>query len=214
MQTDVNQAKSRAFNIHLRFLQLGLCLMFSFIVDRFFNITCAQITFQIINVMGISMAVISGGAIAFLMFRKYHHKYVFIVIYCIDLVICTIIVIYSAVNYHQSANCPTKTFLYIYYLTNIPLYFILSLMILFMPFYWVQRFTNSPGSAVWPFLFFTFASQTSHVAIMAIIGVLALTSNILTWSTNGLALLNGVSTILKKILWVCVIIGLVFTGIC
>ena len=214
MQTDVNQAKSRTFNINLRFFQLGLCLMFTFIVDRFFQVTCIQASFQIINIMGISMAVLSLGAMIYQMFKKYHQRYVFIIIYAINISLGTVIIIYSALNYHQSAACPTKTFLYIYYLTNIPIYFIQSLMILFMPFFWVQRFTNSPGSAAWPFLFFTFADQTSHVAVMALIGVLSLTSNILTWSTNGLALINGVSTLLKKILWVTVIISLVFTGVC
>ena len=214
MQTDVNQAKSRSFNIHLRFFQLGLCLMFTFLVDRFFNVTCAQSSFQIINIMGISMAIISLGAIVWQIFKKYHQKLFFIVVFSINILLGTIIIIFSAASYHQSATCPTKTFLYIYYLTNIPMYFIQALMILFMPFFWVQRFTNSPGSAVWPFLFFIFASQTSHVVIMVLIGLLSLISNVLTWSTNGLALLNGVSTTLKKILWVTVIISLVFTVIC
>ena len=126
---------------------------------------------------------------------------------------CLVIIIFSGVNYHQSSHCPTKTFLYIYYLTNIPLYLVLSLMIVFMPFFWVQRFTNSPGSAVWPFLFFLYSTQTKYTLIMVIIGTLTLVSNILTWSTNGLALLNGVSTTLKKVLWVSVIVSLVFTGV-
>jgi len=214
MQTDVNQAKSRTFNIHLRFFQLGLCLMFSFMVDKFFNVTCTQSSFQVINIMGISMAALSLGAILWQIFKKYHQKYFFLVVYSINLLFGTIIIIFSAVNFHQSTACPTKTFLYIYYLITIPLYFIQSLMILFMPFFWVQRFTNSPGNFAWPFLFLIFASQTTHVAIMASIGVLSLVSSILTWSTNGLALLNGVSTTLKKILWVSVIISLVFTVIC
>ena len=214
MQTDVNQAKSRTFNIHLRFFQLGLCLMFSFMVDKFFNVTCTQSSFQVINIMGISMAALSLGAILWQIFKKYHQKYFFLVVYSINLLFGTIIIIFSAVNFRQSTACPTKTFLYIYYLITIPLYFIQSLMILFMPFFWVQRFTNSPGNFAWPFLFLIFASQTTHVAIMASIGVLSLVSSILTWSTNGLALLNGVSTTLKKILWVSVIISLVFTVIC
>lgn len=214
MQTDVNQAKSRVFNINLRFFQLGLCLIFTFFVDNWFNVTCAQAGFKIINIMGILMSVISVGAMIFQIFKKYHMKLFNIVIYSVNLTLGLVIIVFAAVNYHQSAKCPTKTFLYLYYLTNIPMYFILTFMILLMPFYWVQRFTNSPGSAVWPFLFFIFASQTAHQLIMVLIGVLSLVSSILTWVTNGLALLNGVSTTLKKILWVTYIISLVFTVIC
>ena len=62
MQPDVNRAKSTAFNINLRFLQLGLCLLLSFIVDQAFNVSCVQQTFQIINIMGITMVVISVAA--------------------------------------------------------------------------------------------------------------------------------------------------------
>ena len=131
----------------------------------------------------------------------------------VNTVACIVIIIFSAVNFHHSSKCPTKTFLYIYYFTNIPLYLVLQLMIMFMPFYWVQRFTNSPGSAVWPFLFFFYANHTKFTLIMVLIGIFTLVSNVLTWSTNGLALLNGVSTTLKKVLWVSVIISLVFTGI-
>ena len=88
------------------------------------------------------------------------------------------------------------------------MYLILSLMIMFMPFFWVQRFTNSPGSAVWPFLFFLEAYHTRYTTLMMLIGFFALTSNVLTWAVNGLALMNGVSTTLKKIIWVCFIISL------
>ena len=144
MQTDVNQAKSRSFNIHLLFFQLGLCLMFTFLVDRFFNVTCAQSSFQIINIMGISMAIISLGAIVWQIFKKYHQKLFFIVVFSINILLGTIIIIFSAASYHQSATCPTKTFLYIYYLTNIPMYFIQALMILFMEFLKPFRTVPSP----------------------------------------------------------------------
>ena len=102
---------------------------------------------------------------------------------------------------------------YIYYLTNIPLYMILSVMILFLPFYWVQRVTNSPGSAVWPFLFFIYCHHTKYRVLLEVIGLISLITNILTWSSNGLALLNGVTTAMKKIIIVAFFIGLAFTGI-
>lgn len=208
MQTDVNKAKSKAFNLHLRFFQLGLCLLATFLVDSIFRVTCTHKTFQIIDYMGITMIVVSVGAGIFELTRKYHNKIVFAISYGINVAQCLTIIIFSIINYHQSAKCPTKSILYIYYYTNIPLYLALSVMILLMPFFWVQRFTNSPGSAVWPFLFFLEAYHTRYTVLMMLIGLFALTSNALTWVVNGLALLNGVSTTLKKIIWVCFIISL------
>ena len=208
MQTDVNKAKSTAFNVMLRFFQLGLCLLATFLVDKVFRVTCTQKSFQIINILGLCMVVVSAGSGIFEFTRKHHNRTVFTVYYVLNILMCITIIIFSAINYKNSGQCPTKQILYIYYFTNIPLYLILSAMILFMPFFWVQRFTNSPGSAVWPFLFFFFASHTKYTVLMILIGVFALTSNILTWSVNGLALLNGVSTTLKKIIWVSFIISL------
>lgn len=90
---------------------------------------------------------------------------------------------------------------------------ILSLMILFLPFYWIQRLTNSPGSAVWPYLFFIYCHYTRYQVLLEVIGLIALTTNILTWASNGLALLYGVSTTIKKAIIVCFFIGLAFTAV-
>ena len=65
MQTDVNKAKSRAFNLQLRFIQLSICLLATFFVDKVFRVTCTQQSFQIIEYMGIAMLVISVGACIF-----------------------------------------------------------------------------------------------------------------------------------------------------
>lgn len=85
-------------------------------------------------------------------------------------------------------------------------------MILFFPFFWVQRLTNSPGSAVWPFIFFIYCHKTKYVILLEFIGLIALITNLMTWATNGLALINGVTTTIKKALKVCFIIGLCLTG--
>lgn len=178
-----------------------------------FHVTCVHETFKIIEIMGIMMAIVNLCGIIFSAYKKRHSKTAFLVFYIANIIMCAVILIFSGINYHESVNCPTKTLFYTYYLTNIPLYLILSIMILVLPFYWIQRFTNSPGSAVWPFLFFIYCHYTRYQVLLEVIGLLSLVTNILTWSSNGLALLYGVSTPLKKGLQVCFFIGLGLTGV-
>lgn len=211
MQTDVNKAKSKAFNIQLRMFQLSICLLATFLVDSIFRVTCTQASFKIIDYLGLTMVLVALGGMIFEVTRKQHNKTAFNILFGINVVCSLVIVIFSAINYHQSHLCPTKSMLYIYYLTNIPIYLILTAMIFLMPFFWVQRFTNSPGSAAWPFLFMLEAYHTRYTVLMMLIGFFALVTNVLTWTVNGLALMNGVSTTLKKIIWVCFIISLSFT---
>lgn len=85
-------------------------------------------------------------------------------------------------------------------------------MILSLPFYWVQRFTNSPGVIIWPVLLFTYA-KTAYGTIKGIMGVLAVITCLVTWLTNIFAFTNGVTTTIKKFLVVGFVIGLAFTAI-
>lgn len=213
MESDINEAKSRTFNLLLRFFQLGLCLSATFFVGVVFHVTCVHESFKIIRAMGIMMAVTNFCGMLFMAYRKRHSKPAFMVFYVANLIMCVIIMVFSAINYKESEKCPTKTLFYVYYLTNIPMYIILSLMILFLPFYWVQRVTNSPGSAVWPFLFFIYCHLTRYQVLLEVIGLISLITNILTWSSNGLALLYGVSTKIKKAILVSFFIGLGFTAV-
>lgn len=166
MESDINEAKSRTFNVLLRFFQLGLCLSATFFVGVVFHVTCVQETFKIIRIMGISMAIVNLCGIIFMAYKKRYSKTAFLIVYIADLIMCTVIMAYSGINFHESVNCPVKTLEYTYYLTNIPLYIILSLMILFLPFFWIQRLTNSPGSAVWPFLFFIYCHLTKYQVLL------------------------------------------------
>lgn len=48
MESDINEAKSRTFNMLLRFFQLGLCLSATFFVGEVFRVTCIHESFKII----------------------------------------------------------------------------------------------------------------------------------------------------------------------
>lgn len=103
--------------------------------------------------------------------------------------------------------------LYQYYTSIMPLYLILSLMIFTLPFFWVQRFTNSPGIIVWPIILFVQSFKTTDTVMNELIGIIGILVNLMTWSTNGLALLFGVSTTIKKAIVACFIAGIFLTGV-
>jgi hypothetical protein len=151
-------------------------------------------------------------AMIFIKFRSHHPKTGFLVLFGIDVICSLSIIIFTAINYKDSMSCPIRTLFYIYYLTIIPVYLILSAMAVAMPFYWVQRFTNSPGMVVWSVMLFVYAGRTyKWGTILVVMGILMLLTSILTWVGNGLALGNGVSTTIKKLIVISFIIGLIFT---
>lgn len=99
MESDINEAKSRTFNLLLRFFQLGLCLSATFFVGDVFHVTCIHESFKIIKVLGIMMAVANFCGMLFIAYRKRHSKPAFMLFYVCNLIICVIIMVFSAINY-------------------------------------------------------------------------------------------------------------------
>jgi len=212
MNSDVNQAKSRAFNVLLRFFQLALSLCATFFVTLMYT-SCLDQYFELIRGVGIAMAVVNLLAMLYMRFRPHHPKTGFLAIYTLNIVGSVIIMIFGAANMHESVKCPTKTMLYQYYIAIIPAYLLLSIMILTMPFFWVQRFVNSPGLIVWPIVMLIQFPKTTDTFLTELIALIGVGICLLTWSSNGLALLFGVSTTLKKVIVVCFMAGLVLSGV-
>ncbi len=76
-------------------------------------------------------------------------------------------------------------------------------MVLFMSFYWIQRYSNSPGNLAWVFLFFGFAWGSGFDSRMTTIGVLSLIISLITLISNGIAAWKGITTTVKKIVVFC-----------
>lgn len=68
MNSDINQAKSRAFNILLRFFQLGLSLCATFFVSLLYK-SCLDKSIEIIRGVGISMACVNLLGMLYLRFK-------------------------------------------------------------------------------------------------------------------------------------------------
>ena len=52
---------------------------------------------------------------------------VFFIVYGANTVFSIMILIYSAINFHGSSHCPVKYFLYVFYMTTIPIYLLLNI---------------------------------------------------------------------------------------
>jgi len=97
MNTDINQAKSRAFNILLRFFQFGLSLCATFFVSLLYK-SCIDKSFEIIKVVGISMACINLLGMLYLRYKQHHPKTGFLALYTLNIIGCIIIIVYAAAN--------------------------------------------------------------------------------------------------------------------
>ena len=212
MNSDVNQAKSRAFNVLLRFLQLSLCICGTFFVSLMYH-SCIDSYFETIRGVGMAMAGVNLLGLLYLRFRPHHPKTAFLALYALNLAGCLVIEIFGAGNMHESVKCPTKTMLYEFYVGIVPAYLLITVLVLTMPFYWVQRFTNSPGLLVFPIVIILQSPKTTDTFMTELLAIIGIVVCLLTWASNGLALLFGVSTTLKKVIVVCFMLGLALTGI-
>jgi hypothetical protein len=85
----------------------------------------------------------------------------------------------------------------------------INLLVLFASFYWVQRYSNSPGNVTWAFMFWGFAWNAAYANSMHLIGALALAITIITLLVNLVAGGTGITTGIKKAIIICWAICLV-----
>ena len=84
-----------------------------------------------------------------------------------------------------------------------------TLLILMVSFFMVQRFSNSPGNIAWPIMCFTHASSPLYSSALSVVGVLTLVVLLLTLTANIIAFVRGITSVVKKIvflLWVAALV--------
>ena len=77
---------------------------------------------------------------------------------------------------------------------------IMSLLILFASFYWIQRYSNSPGNIVWALIFLFIEWNSSYKTNMIAIGLLGLSVSLITLAVNSVAASKGITTMVKKVI--------------
>jgi len=141
-----------------------------------------------------------------------HPKVMFIILFIINLGLVVAIGILSFMNFDKSQNCAITSPIIKYYIIASGFTIIIVLISLCFPFYWVQRYTNSPGNLVWVFLFFLdwpWKSSQKYYIIALI--VLSFTASFITLLGNLFAMCKGITVCVKKFIVFGWVISFIFT---
>lgn len=88
---------------------------------------------------------------------------------------------------------------------------VLAIMIIILPFHWIQRYSNTPGNLVWIFIFFGFSWTPQYRIPMLILGIVAAAISSMSFLVNIIAC-RGITTTIKKIIvieWVFALVLMV-----
>jgi len=77
---------------------------------------------------------------------------------------------------------------------------VMSLLILFSSFYWIQRYSNSPGNIVWALMYLLVEWNPAYKTNLIVIGLLGLLVSLVTLGVNTVAAFKGITTMVKKII--------------
>ena len=205
MQVDLSESRSRAFNLYLRyhlsysrFIQMGISLLVSIIVVRFYAQQCNASFYGIVMVCAIILLFISFIALMCFRCREGFGKTLFFVLLGFCILATGVGLVVSFVGIGQSNVCASNLVTYRFIVIDILLTLVIAALILFGPFFWVQRYTNSPGNIVWVFMFFGFSWNGAYGTMMIFIGILALLVSLASILVNAIAGFTGITSSMKK----------------
>lgn len=114
----------------------------------------------------------------------------------------------SFAGYGGDNICANNKVLYKFVVVDIIFVVIMTLLILFASFYWIQRYSNSPGNLSWVVLFLGFSWTSAFSSQMITIGVISLVISLISLIANGIAAIKGITSTIKKLIIVCWALGL------
>ena len=203
MQVDLSESRSKAFNIFLRFIQLAIALLTAIIVVKFYAVNCSTTFYTTILVGSIALLLISSISNICFRCREGFSKTFFFVLLAICIILTGIMLVVSFVGVGQSNVCASNRVTYRFMLIYILVIIVINALILFGPFFWVQRFSNSPGNIVWIFMFFLFTWNPSYSTLMIVIGVITILVSLITLIINLIAAATGITSSIKKAVTFC-----------
>lgn len=213
MQVDISESRSRAFNLFLRFAQLGISLIAAIECAKLDNDGCNTSFYKLIEACCIILTIISFFGNIYFRCRDGFHKNFFFVILALCIIVVGIILIVSFAGYGESNVCASNRISFRFMVIDIIAVVIINLLVLFASFYWIQRYSNSPGNITWTLMYLPLTWNPSYNSQMIAIGVLSLIISLITIAVNAIAAFNGITTLMKKIIvisWsVCLVIMLV-----
>lgn len=190
-------------------MQLGLALLVAIIVVRFYSVNCSAAFYEVIIVGSIALLLISLISNICFRCREGFGRTLFFVLLAICAITAGILLVVAFIGFGQSNVCASNRVTYRFMLIYVLEILVVNGLILFGPFFWVQRFSNSPGNVVWILMFFLFSWNPSYSTLMIVIGVLVILVSAITLGINIIAGLMGITSGVKKALMFCWGLGMV-----
>ena len=133
-----------------------------------------------------------------------HPKVGFLILFIIDLGLMGTIGTLSALDFNKSYGCAMTNPIYKYYIVAITFTLVVIFMTLFFPFHWIQRYSNSPGNLVWPFVMVVDWPWRGNLTyVIMILMLLSVGASLFTFIANWFAMWKGITVFVKKLVVVC-----------
>ena len=200
MEVDINEPKSRAFNIFLRFFQLGLHLVIAMWVTKIGENTCQTPFMKFLEPISYIFVGLNIIAMIYTRCRDKFPRIEFFVLYAINIILSGVAIVMGFAGAGEANSCVTSKVLSRFVFVDATLILVISVMILCLPFAWIQRYSNSPGNLTWVVLFLGFPFGESYRTIMIVIGCICLFISLFTLLVNAIAACNGTTTAVKKLI--------------
>lgn len=207
MEVDINEPKSKAFNVFLRMFQLGCQLIIAYWTLKSDGIQGCEFTIpNITSYIAYALAAINLISVIGIRCSNKFPRCFFFVTFILDLImIITVIAINAAKGYDP---CAAGKVFYHFSIIESGIAIVISFVILVMRLGWGQRYSNSPGNLVWPPLFLPFEWSPSFRVYMQIIGIVTAVVSVITFFSS-LSTLAKTSTTTRKIVTFGWVFGLV-----
>ena len=114
------------------------------------------------------------------------------------MIISGIILVISFVGFGSENVCAQNKVLFKFAVLEVIFISIMAVMILLISFYWIQRYSNSPGNFTWVILFLGFTWNENYNSKMVTIGVISLVICVLTIIVNMVVGIKGITAAIKK----------------
>ena len=123
----------------------------------------------------------------------------FFIMFAANLILAGIILFLGMVGLAEYNTCANNRVLHRFAMIEGFISIVLAFMIVFLPFHWIQRYSNTPGNLVWILLFFGFGWTSQFKISLLIEGVIYAFISAMTFGVNVFAC-KGITTQMKKII--------------
>jgi hypothetical protein len=152
MEVDINEPKSKAFNVFLRMFQLGCQLIIAYWALKSDGTSACDFTYpNITSYIAYALAGINLLSVIYIRCSHGFPRCMFFVVFVIDILMAIAIIALNAINGYK--GCASDKIFYHFSIIQTAMALVIVFVTLAMRLVWGQRYTNSPGNLVWPALF-------------------------------------------------------------